>query len=143
MFSGQIITRSVIETAHFPRSVPEPTARSFLRGYGFCIAMMLAFHTPAAAQEAGEAPAQFSDADMLRAETAREIARMEVDIAMIEWFTAHQEILLRLSRTDPEEAMRQRLPLYVCLASFLAPICVHLIGAFEPDAEFRTKNETP
>ena len=40
MFSVQIITHAVIGAAHFPRSVPEPTARPFLRGYGFCIAMM-------------------------------------------------------------------------------------------------------
>ena len=117
--------------------------RAVLRGYSFCVAMMLAFHTPAAAQEAGEAPAQFSKADMLRAETAREIARMKADIATIKRFSAHQKTLIDLARTDPEAAMRQRLPMYECLASVLAPVCNHLTGTFEPDAEFRITREKP
>ncbi len=118
-------------------------ALSCLRTYGLGIAMALAFCTTAAAQERPENALQISEADMIRAEIAREGAALKEDIATMDRFIDRQASLLRMAMDDREDALRQRLPMYECLASSLAPVCQHLTGMFAPDAENVSTNVTP
>ena len=72
---------------------------------------------------------------------SREIARMKAEIAVVARFAEWQERLLRTARVDPDEALRQRLPVSECRASFLAPICDDLGYLFAPEEE--PGRETP
>ena len=69
----------------------------------------------------------------IRAALSREIARMKDDIATMKRFTARSEDLLRIARTDPAEALRQRLPMAECRVSALAPLCDHMTALFKPE----------
>ncbi len=73
------------------------------------------------------------DGEDVREALAREIARIEADIAAIEGFKLWQAALTRIARTDPAEALRQRLPMSECRASVLAPLCDELTGLFRPE----------
>ena len=115
-------------------------AMSGLRGIGFAgAAVVMAFGSSATAHDCGhrKEASGFSESDIARATVACEIAWMKTENAMIERFAAWQEHLLKVAKENPDEALRQRLPMYECLASPLAPICDAFPFMFVPDAEYR------
>ncbi len=77
----------------------------------------------------GSAP----EAAEVAAALSREIARMKAETAEVARFAEWQNRLLRTARVDPDEALRQRLPMSECRASVLAPICDELGYLFAPD----------
>ena len=77
----------------------------------------------------GSAP----EAAEVAAALSREIARMKAETAEVARFAEWQARLLRTARVDPDEALRQRLPMSECRASVLAPICDDLGYLFAPD----------
>ena len=77
----------------------------------------------------GSAP----EAAEVAAALSREIARMKAETAEVARFAEWQDRLLRTARVDPDEALRQRLPMSECRASVLAPICDDLGYLFAPD----------
>ena len=81
------------------------------------------------------------EAAEVAAALSREIARMKAETAVVARFAEWQERLLRTARVDPDEALRQRLPMSECRASFLAPICDELVYLFAPEEE--PGRETP
>ena len=62
---------------------------------------------------------------------------MKAENVMLKRFATWRDHLELIAKVNPEEALRQRLPMYECLASPLAPTCEYLTATFEPDAEYR------
>ncbi|WP_419739490.1 hypothetical protein [Ruegeria sp.] len=81
----------------------------------------------------GAGPARHPPARDVRAALSEEMAQMRKDIADIARFARWQDNLARIARTDPAEALRQRLPLSDCRASLFASICDALSGMFKPE----------
>ena len=75
------------------------------------------------------------EAEAIRAALSREIARMKAEIATLDRYIEWQARLMRTARVDSTEALRQRLPMAACQASFLAPLCDDLTGLFAPEEE--------
>ena len=92
---------------------------------------------------AGNPAASQDRAEELQREISQEIARMKADIATVKRFSQWQTRLMRIARTDPQEALRQRLPMAECRASFLAPVCDHLTGTFAPEEESSAAGNKP
>ena len=76
-----------------------------------------------------------SAGEQMQAALNREIGRMNAEQEMIAWFFSWQHYLETVARTDPEAALRQRLPMATCQASLLAPICDDLTVLFAPDPD--------
>ena len=76
-----------------------------------------------------------AEADAIRAALSREIARMKAEIATLDRYIEWQARLMRTARVDSTEALRQRLPMAECRASFLAPLCDDLTALFAPEEE--------
>ncbi|WP_419738561.1 hypothetical protein [Ruegeria sp.] len=64
------------------------------------------------------------------------------DIETLERFNRRAETLIRIARTDPAEALRQRLPLSDCRASVMAPVCDRMTALFVPEQSDESAGET-
>ena len=69
----------------------------------------------------------------IRTALLNEISRMNQDLADISRFSRLQEDLKQLIQTNPEDALRRRLPMAECLDSLFEPICHKLTGLFKPE----------
>ena len=120
---------------------------------GITLGLMLScisITSAARAQEAGAAslgrspdaadtgPQSIPILDQLNAE----IIRMRAEIAQLQRFSEWRENLMRIARSDPAEALRQRLPMSECRASALAPVCNELTGLFAPEPEVDEAGES-
>ena len=69
----------------------------------------------------------------IRTALLNEISRMNQDLADISRFSRLQDNLERMIQTNPEDALRRRLPMADCLDSLFKPICHKLTGLFKPE----------
>ena len=93
-------------------------------------------------QEARTSPDAVSQSIPILDQLNAEIIRMREEIAQLRRLSEWRENLMRIARSDPAEALRQRLPMSECRASALAPVCNELTGLFAPEPEVDEAGES-
>ena len=108
---------------------------SGLRGFGLGLAVAIPLNTATPAQAGEQIPLPADDRELMFAVTKMHIEKVSDSLDMLEFFLSWHDYLEQVALNDPEEAVRQRLPVAACLATILAEICYDMPGLFAPEPE--------